>query len=236
MCSTKGVTFNKLNIMTRAFVMMVFVTTGLFSCGQNNNSTTNTIVSEPSEEPVFTEQPNIQNNKSKYTDTEYLYSDSTGKRLIFQNGLPKGGLKYASTNGEEYVYAVFWTRITNETDNPLEITIDFPQDSIVLPSSKGRYFKVLISQDKMTPDNEPLFNYGLDLEFFLNTYLHKPTSLRRTINSKESSGFYIVTLFNKGVDGTLRSGLSLNENKLYYRINDKEIHCGKLFFEINNRK
>jgi hypothetical protein len=52
--------------------------------------------------------------------------------------------------------------------------------------------------------------------------------LKRTINPKETSTFYVVTLFNKGVDGILRTGLSLKEQNLFYRINDKEIHCGKI--------
>jgi hypothetical protein len=52
--------------------------------------------------------------------------------------------------------------------------------------------------------------------------------LKRTINPKRSTTFYVVTLSNRGVDGTIRAGLSLKEQNLFYRINDKEIHCGKI--------
>jgi hypothetical protein len=62
--------------------------------------------------------------------------------------------------------------------------------------------------------------------------------LNRTINPKESSGFYVVILFNNGIAGPFRTGLSLKEQNLFYRIkigsksnaksNDKEIHCGSI--------
>jgi hypothetical protein len=52
--------------------------------------------------------------------------------------------------------------------------------------------------------------------------------LKRTINPKESTAFYVVTLSTHGVAGTLRAGLSLKGQNLFYRINDKEILCGKI--------
>jgi hypothetical protein len=97
----------------------------------------------------------------------------------------------------------------------------------------------------MTFDKEPLFNYGLtDLESFLDNSIHKSSSLNRTIYPKESSGFYDVMLcLLEGAHGTMRTGLSLKGQNLFYRIkvdgsksnsksNDKEIHCGS----INLRK
>lgn len=171
--------------------------------------------------------------------TKFEYADAIGKRLIIQNGFPRGGLKYTDPNGKVYVYAVFWTRIINETDNPLELKISFPVDSYELPSSPGRSFKILLPSDTMSLDKVNLFNYGLDLESFLDNGIHKSSSLKRTINPKESSGFYVVTLFNKGVDSALRTGLSLKDQNLFYRVkvdgsknnntsSDKEIHCGSI--------
>ena len=50
----------------------------------------------------------VQSQKlSDYIDTKYEYTDSTGKSLIIQNSLPRGGLTYTDPNGEIYVYAVF---------------------------------------------------------------------------------------------------------------------------------
>jgi len=59
--------------------------------------------------------------EDKYIDTRYEYSDAFGKNLIIENSLPKGGLKYTDPNGKEYIYAIFWTRMTNETDSPFEL-------------------------------------------------------------------------------------------------------------------
>jgi hypothetical protein len=81
-----------------------------------------------------------------------------------------------------------------------------------------------------------LFNYGLtDLESFLDKTHNKSSSLKRTINPKESSAFYVVTLFNRGVDGALRTALSLKEQNLFYSVNDKEIHCGKINLKLLRR-
>jgi hypothetical protein len=197
------------------------VTAGLFSCRQGSNSAPN------------------QNEKDIHT--KYEYTDSIGKRLTIQNGFPRGGMKYTDSSGEVYVYAVFWTRIINETDNRLELKIHFPVDSYEIPSLPGKYYKVLVPPDTMTFDKEDLFIYGLtDLDSFLDKRIHKPSSLERIINPKESSGFYVVILgLVEGAHGTVRTGLSLDGQDLFYRIkndgsrsntksSDKEINCGSI--------
>ena len=207
------------------------MTTVLISCGQEHKSTPVLEAKdiETSNTSDTTEiQKNVTISNDKYIDTKYVYTDSDGKRIIVKNSLPKGGLKYTAPNGKEYVYAVFWTRITNETDNPFELTMGFTESSYELPSSPGRFFKLFIPTDTLTQGKESLFNYGLDLEKYLDDSFHRQADLKRTINPKSSSGFYIVTLFNKGVDGTLRTGLSIKEQNILYRINDIEIHCGNI--------
>jgi hypothetical protein len=210
------------------------------SCGQNqtnspkenSKSETINIVNSPR-----SHDPNIH--------TQYEYVDSIGKRLIIQNGFPRGGMKYTDANGEVYVWAVFWTRIINETDNPLELKIDFPVNSYEHPYFPGKYYKILIPPDTMTLDKFPLFNYGLtDLESFLDSSIHKSSSLKRSINPKESSGFYVVmlSLVHEAAKGTgiIRTGLSLKGGNLFYRISrfastpalplidEKEILCGSI--------
>jgi hypothetical protein len=220
----------KLKNMKKSLILLIMATTGMFSCGQGSKSTSDTVDSENlnSTKNVQSQKP-LTNYNEKHIDTIYEYTDSTGMRLIIQNSLPKGGLNYTDPNGQTYVYAIFWTRIINETVNPFELMINFPVDSYELPSSPGRHFKILLPSDTMTFDKEALFNYGLtDLELFLDTAIHKSSSLKRTINPKKSSGFYVVTLFNQGVDGTLRTGFSLKEQNIFYRINGKEIHCGSI--------
>ncbi|MEI9946466.1 MAG: hypothetical protein WDN26_19875 [Chitinophagaceae bacterium] len=218
------------------FLMSVFLT----SCGQSQtNSPKETIKSETKDIVTSpgSKDPNIH--------TQYEYTDSIVKRLVIQNGFPRGGIRYTDPDGEVYGYAVFWTRIINETDNPLELTIDF-LGSYEVPSLPGKYFKIVIPPDTMTRDKEGLFNYGLtNLESFLDKSIHKPSSLKRTINPKGSSGFYVVklSLVSEGPHGggdILRTGLILKGQDLFYRvsvynstappsvISEKEIHCGSI--------
>jgi len=204
-------------------ILLIVVTAGLFSCKQASKSTTETVHIE-----------------TVNSETKYEYTDSKGKSLIIQNGGPKGE-PYTDPNGKEYFKTIFWTRIINETDNPLELKIDFPVDSYEFPSSPSRRFKTLLLADTMTFDKEPLHDYGItDLKSFLDNRIHKPSSLKRTISPKESSGFYVVILFDKGVEGPFRTGLSIKGKNLFYRVSqydstpshslvdEKEIICGSI--------
>jgi hypothetical protein len=209
------------------FLMTVFHT----SCGQNQ--TTKDKVTSP-----------VSNERNIYS--KYEYTDSNGKRLMIQNGFPRGD-GYTDPNGKKYFKVIFWTRIINETDNPLELKINFPVDSYEDPSLPGKYFKILVLPDTMTVDKEPLYNYGVtDLKFFLDNSIYKPSSLKRTIKPNESSGFYVVVLRladdgkTNEKRGILRTGLSLKGGDLFYRISryastptlplidEKEILCGSI--------
>ena len=209
--------------MKKIIIVFIIATTGLFSCGQGSKSTPDTV-----DIKTLDSTKNVQSQKpnEKYIYTKYVYTDSNGARLIIQNSFPKSGINYTDPNGKKYVYAVFWTRIINETVNPLELTIDFPLDSFEIPSSSGNYMKLLLPFDTFKIDKEPLYDYGLAVKSFLDNGIHKSSSLKRTIHPKDSSAFYVVTLSDHGVNSTLRTGLSLKEQNLFYRINDKEIHCG----------
>ena len=208
--------------------MPVFYT----ACGQSQTNSPKDNIKSKTKDIV---PSYISNDPSIHT--KYEYTDSIGKRLIIQNGFPRGGSRYTDPDGEVYGYAVFWTRIINETDNPLELKIDF-LDSYEVPSFPGKYFKIKVPPDTMTSDKEDLFSYGLtNLESFLDNSIHKPSSLKRTINPKESSGFYVVILFDNGVAGPFRTGLSIKGQNLFYRISrydkhslvdEKEINCGRI--------
>ena len=215
--------------MRKSTLLLILKTIGFLSCKQDSKSTPDTVGIE-----TLDSIKNVQRQKSLNNDkdiyTRFEYTDSKDASLIIQNSFPRGGMKYTDANGEVYNYAVFWTRIINETDNAATFEIDFPVDSYEVSSLPGKYFKVLVPSDTMTLDKVDLFNYGLtDLESFLDNGIHKSSSLKRTINPKESSGFYVVILcLTEGAHGTLRTGLSLKGQNLFYRINDKEIDCGKI--------
>jgi hypothetical protein len=210
-------------------LVLILVTTGLFSCRQGSNSTPDTVDKKTldSTKNVKSQKPTLEHNGNNFY-TKYEYNESNGTRLIIKNSFPKGGMNYTAPNGKKYIYAVFWTQITNETINPIELTIDFPLDSFEIPPSSGNYMKLLLPSDTMTIDKEPLYDYGLTVKSFLDNNRHKSSSLKRTINPKGSSTFYVVALSNRGVGGTIRTGLSLKSEKLFYRINNKEILCGKI--------
>src|SRR5580698_6523283 len=112
------------------FLMFVFCT----SCGEQNKP-------DRQKEKIKSETKDVCT--SRWTDTKYEYTDSIGKRLIIKNGFPRGGMKYTDRNADIYNYVVFWTQIINETNNPLELRIDFPVNSYEVPSLPSEYYKVL---------------------------------------------------------------------------------------------
>jgi hypothetical protein len=213
------------------FLMLVFHS----SCGQNQTnvsehnirSDTNAIATSP-----------VSHEKDIYS--KYQYTDSNGKSLTIQNGYPRGGIKYTDPNGHVCSYAVFWTRIINETDNQLELKIDLPVNSYEISNFPGKYFKVLVPPDNITPDKIPLINLT-DLVSFLDSHIHKPSSFNRTIPPKKSGGFYFVMLISTlEATGMTRAGLSLKGQDLFYKISrysitkplslidEKEIYCGSI--------
>ena len=212
--------------MGKSILLIIIATAGLVSCKQGSKSKPETVEIE------------TINSVRKYE-----YTDSNGKLLIIQNSFPKGAT-YIDPNGKEYFKVIFWTRIINETDNPLELKIDFPVDLYKVPGLRGSYYKILIPSDTMTIDKEPLYDYGMTgLKSFLDNNIHKPSSLKRTINPKESSGFYVVLLsLTKEITpgSTLRTGFTLKGQDLFYTIsryaskaghpliNENEIHCGSI--------
>jgi hypothetical protein len=212
------------------FLMFVFCT----SCGGQNKT-------DPPKENIKPETKDIVtstgSNEKYHTKSEY--TDSMGKRLIIQNSWSRG-IKYTDPNGKKENKFLFWTRITNGTENPLELNIDFPVEYEV-PSLPGRYFKILLPSDTMALDREPLPDYGItDLKSFLDNSIHKPSSLKRTINPKESGGFYVAILCDSGVVGPFRTGLSIKGQNLFYKVtryagkqgvslvDEKEINCGSI--------
>jgi hypothetical protein len=198
----------------------------------------------------------------QYSDTTYRIfenksfaipsTDRIGaiKGITIQNSFPKGD-RHTDSSGKSFGIAIFWTRVINETADPLELTINFPADSLSILSSPGSYLKLFLPPDTMTLDKVPLYNYGVTgLRSFLDTGLNKPTRLRRTINPKEEFLFYTGVVRYRVSDhvpgtrerglhqeggGVTRTGLLLKEQNLFYRISiDDEsslIPCGQIVFK-----
>ncbi|MDY0990082.1 hypothetical protein SOM12_21800 [Flavobacterium sp. CFBP9031] len=217
--------------MNKTTILLILVIV-LFSCKKDINSGFDTVDKQTLDSVKNTEKNKKSNsNIDKSIYTKYVYTNSKDKSLIVQNSLPKGGIKYTHPKGNEYIYAVFWTRIINETDDSIELKINFPIDSYEIPTLPGKYYKTLIPSDTMTIQKIPLFNYGLtNLETFFDKNIDKPSLLKRTIKPKESTAFYVVTFRLIGGDqyGVLRTELSLKGQNLFYKIRDKEILCGSI--------
>ena len=219
--------------MKKSILVISIATAVIFSCNQGSTSTPETVTTE-----TVNSAKNVQNDKDIYT--KYEYADSNGKSITIQNGYPRGGIKYTDPNGNVCSYAVFWTRIINETDNPLELKIDLPINSYEISNFPGKHFKILVPDDTITLDKIPLINQT-NLKSFLDNNIHKPPSFKRTINPKESSGFYFVMLISTlEATGMTRTGLSLKGQDLFYKISrysstkpislidEKETHCGSI--------
>lgn len=226
--------------MRKNLIILFVLLPVFFSCDRKRNSSSeksNTSKVELKVSENTNNQDSLTISLDKFIDTKYEFVDNTGKSLIIENSLPKGGQKYTDINGKEYVYAIFWTQITNKMDCPFEVNLTFSADSFELPSSPGNYFKLFLPSEKMTPTRAPLYNFGLeDLNTVLNGKLQNPSTLVRTVNTNETSQFYVVSLFKEGVNGVVRAGMSLKNEKIYYRVNDREIQSGRVNIKLRTQE
>jgi hypothetical protein len=173
-------------------------------------------------------------------------TETASQGLIIQNSLPKGA-PHTDSRGKTFGVGILWSRVVNDTENALELTINFPVDSFATASLPDSYLKLFLLPDTMTLDKVSLYNYGVtSVRPILDTGLNKPTTLRRIIHPKEECIFYVAAVryqvppqasgtrragTHQG-GGVLRTGLVLKEQDLFYRINvDRDsvvIPCGQL--------
>ena len=172
----------------------------------------------------------------RYIHTDTLYPSSKGKGIFIQNSYPKGG-SYIDPIGNKFGYGVFWTRVSNETASPFELTVNFPADSFAIFSPSDSYFKLFLPRDLLTLDKLSMIDYGVtDVQLFLDTGLNKPTRLQKTIKPKEAYLFYVGLLFHAPQqNGPVRTELVLKGQALFYSIRIAPdgsgiIPCGKIAF------
>jgi hypothetical protein len=177
-----------------------------------------------------------------YIDTEAWYTDSTGIEVIIQNSIPKWGTPLLDSIRRELGYSslIFFNRIINKTNTPVELTINFPADSFSIVPSSDSYLKIFLPPDTMTLAKEGAYSYGLTgLKSFLDTHFNKASILQRTINPGEAYLFYVVTVcyhsYAQENHGELRRGTRaefvLKGQNLLYRISEHDltlIQCGKI--------
>ncbi|MEO7988528.1 MAG: hypothetical protein ABI663_03245 [Chryseolinea sp.] len=160
---------------------------------------------------------------------EYVWETAYYEGVIIQSSVPKGG-PYTDPNGERFGYSIFWTRIINETDTPLELTISF--NSFTLFPSPDSFLKLFLPSDTMTLANTIAYDYGVDVKSFLDKSFSEPTVLQRTINPNEEYFFNIGALSDQG-GSVERAELVLKGQDLFYRIlgphlDPELIPCGRI--------
>ena len=174
-------------------------------------------------------------------DTQVLYTDSAGGVVIIQNSLRRAGGSlddsgakgYTRPTGEYFIYAVFFTRIVNETAAPLTLALNFPADSFAI--SPGTYFKIFLPSDTMTLGDVYVYNYGATgLKPFFDRDFNRPTALQRTINPHEPLLFYTAALVHQAT-GIQQAGFFMEGKDLFYKItvvgrpDPVIVRAGKLF-------
>jgi hypothetical protein len=175
----------------------------------------------------------------KGVDTEATYTDSAGKVVIVHNSFPKGVGRYTDSAGKNYGYLIFWTRVINESDTPLQLSITFPADPFTIFPSPDEHIRIFLPPDTMTVEKIPLYSYGLtNLQSSLDAGFDKPSMLEKTINSKEEYLFYIpVLIYESRERSSARAALVLRGQDLFFRISmvpdvdSALIPCGQLVFK-----
>jgi len=162
------------------------------------------------------------------------YSETANNGVIIQNSFPKGGPYSGPTKKHfNYSYLVFFTRIINKTENPLELALNFSADSIAIPNSPNTFVKLFLPSDTMTFDKQALFSYGITELASLD----KSTSFQRELNPKEDCLLYVVALFYQTREeawrqerGGNRAELFLKGQELFYRMSPQidSLYCGHL--------
>lgn len=169
------------------------------------------------------------------TETPW-YSESENNGVIIQNSYPKGGLYKGSTKRNyHHSYLVFFTRISNESENSIALSVNFSADSIAIPDSPDTYVQLFLPQDTMTLDKQNLANYGItELESFVQS-----TSLERKLKPKEDCLFYVVAIFFQTKAGAWnqerggnRAELVLRGQNLFYNMPPQIDlqRCGRIIF------
>lgn len=174
--------------------------------------------------------------KAQSTDIKW-YSETSNNGITIQNSFPKGGPYTGPIKAHyNYSYLVFFTRIINETKNPIELTVNFTPDSIGIPNSPDTFMKLFLPPEVMTLKKQNLFSYGItELKS-----LDKSTQFQKHIKPKEDCLFYIVAIFYQtNIDainqqrGGNRAELILDGQNLYYKMSPQidSLHCGQINFK-----
>lgn len=225
--------------MIKNFILLILMTAGLYSCGTKGEPIPEKEAIDPTKS---LEQRSLTYDLDRFVDTEFRYPNAIGKTVVIQNGLPKGGgdiegiRGYFDATGKHYGYGIFWTRVINETDASLDVSIKFPAESFEICPSPDAHYKLFLPTDTMSFDKLTLYNYGITgLKTFLDTNFNKPNTFQKSIKPNQELVFYVALLLHVPNNGRVRTGFVLKGKDLFYKVDiapyDFEIiPCGKIEF------
>lgn len=125
--------------------------------------------------------------------------------------------------------------MANDTEDTLDMKIQFSSDSIPIPGAPNTLAKVFLPADTMTRAKEHLKYYGLtELDRF-----DQATAFEKTLRPQEECLFYVVVVFYQTHDGEWsqerggnRAELIMKGNNLYYNMQPQInlLPCGQITF------
>ncbi|MEM6800567.1 MAG: hypothetical protein AAF696_04135 [Bacteroidota bacterium] len=174
--------------------------------------------------------------KGQNIETKW-YSEHKAKGVNIQNSFPKGGPYPGETTGNyNHSYLVFFTRVVNESEKSLELSVNFPADSFAIPNSPDTYMKIFLPPDTMALEKKVLLSYGFgELES-----LDQPSSFKRCVNPKEDYLFYAVAFFYQTKAeaweqerGGNRAEFVLKGQELFFKMSPQIdlLPCGNIIFD-----
>jgi hypothetical protein len=162
------------------------------------------------------------------------YSEQENDGILIQNSFNKGG-PYTGPTTEHfnYSYLVYYSRVINETEHPIELSLSFSADPIPIPNSPNTFVKVFLPSDTMTLEKRSAFSYGITQIASLD----EPTNFHRILQPKQDCLFYSVAIFYQTKDtafnedrGGNRAEFVLKGNELVYNLLPAidALPCGKI--------
>ena len=163
------------------------------------------------------------------------YSEHEKDGITIQNSYNKGGPYTGPTEGGfRHSYLVYFTRVINESEQPITLTVRHSADATPIPNAPDTFVKVFLPSDTMTMEKRDLFSYGVTQIADFD----QPTSFQRTIKPQEDCLFYTIAFFYQTRDvlneerGGNRAEYTFDGQKLVFNMlpQIEALPCGDIVF------
>lgn len=228
-------------------VVLSMIYIALVSCqGASQELSSNPTTPEPSRQ--YYPQSNAEYSKDQleyHLYSEHILSSPNGGQVIFQNSFPKGGswlgedggIGYTKEEAGFYGYGVLFSRVENQTAQPITLDLHFSGDSLLMTDDPNEYLKLFLLPDTMHTSALAEFNFGITRAIdFLDHHFYLPTSLNRTIPPGESTMFNVLLLTHVTDNGRIRTEFVPHGTEMKYALDVApfgkfEVDGGRITFE-----